>query len=1086
MQHPSKPKDVQRAKPGLRCAGFFVLRTPALPWDEIHAWSAELSARRTWDTDGALADALALDRQRLRQRLRSIIQRAEVQAALEVASPGLCHRLGPWLAGSPGRAALQLEATLVRYLMRMAGRATPFGLFAGTSTGRLSDRVHLVVPPRRHHVRHTRLDLEHVLQLAAHLSQDPSLRSQLRFIAASSVYEVAGRWRYHELRLQGRTRSCHLVDVEPTGYLRVVLQRAGDAPGATLDELAQALCAQFDDVDLTQAHDYLLELVDAGLLRSPLDLVLTGPDPVQALADRLRELPDGRVPAATLDEVQDALGELDRSRDDDDTRRRRLAHVEARLRSLPGVTDPARLLRIDLHKPGGDPQLSHRVADEVAAGAELLARLAVDGHERALDDFVHRFEQRYGDREVPLLEALDEDGGLGFGDDGVSATADTAPLLDGWAFAPQVPAAPAWTRRDAVLLRRLGETLQQQALEMELTEDDLHDLTEGQRPQLPPGMGVLVTLAPRPGAALAEPDYTLHLRRCLGPSSVRLLGRFCQGDAELERLVRAALRAEEACDPDAVHAEVVHLPQGRAGNVMARPVLREYEIPVLDPSGAPQDRQLPLSDLLVSVDRGRIQLRSARLDRRVLPHLSCAHAWRRSSCSAYRFLVSLAAHGSVEDAGFSWGALADAPFLPRVVQGRLVLSLATWNLAGREMPPEPGPDDAAHYAALQMWRARLKLPRFVCLEDGDLTLPVDLDNCLSLDSLVQQARRRASVRLCEMFPPPSDLVAEGEQGHYVHELVVPCVRAAAVAAPAFATSAPRWRHEEAGDDEAATGWLYLKLYCSVAAQDRLLCEVLRPAIAALRREPGFDRWFFVRYADPAPHLRLRLRGTPAWLWREAAPRLFAACGAAGDCIRSIATDRYVPELVRYGGPAGLDLCEQLFEADSDATVALIAGERNTGDRWRLALLGIAAWLEAFRFDPVQRRDVARACRDTQLTHFAGLPDLQRRLGATCRRHRAEVQALLDTPPPHMRRAAQTLSLRTQAATAAIAGLQQLAAAGRLSSSLPTLAGHLVHMSAHRMFRHAANLQELVLYDLLCRAWDARLQQRQQAEATDLG
>ena len=39
------------------------------------------------------------------------------------------------------------------------------------------------------------------------------------------------------------------------------------------------------------------------------------------------------------------------------------------------------------------------------------------------------------------------------------------------------------------------------------------------------------------------------------------------------------------------------------GNVLYRPVLREYEIPYLGRFGAPPEQQLPLSDLLVGVRR---------------------------------------------------------------------------------------------------------------------------------------------------------------------------------------------------------------------------------------------------------------------------------------------------------------------------------------------------------------------------------------------------------------------------------------------------------------------------------------------------
>ena len=63
------------------------------------------------------------------------------------------------------------------------------------------------------------------------------------------------------------------------------------------------------------------------------------------------------------------------------------------------------------------------------------------------------------------------------------------------------------------------------------------------------------------------------------------------------------LRAEEACRPHAVFAEIIHLPQPRAGNVARRPVLRAYELPYLARSGADPDRWLRLEDLFRGLGR---------------------------------------------------------------------------------------------------------------------------------------------------------------------------------------------------------------------------------------------------------------------------------------------------------------------------------------------------------------------------------------------------------------------------------------------------------------------------------------------------
>ena len=190
-------------------------------------------------------------------------------------------------------------------------------------------------------------------------------------------------------------------------------------------------------------------------------------------------------------------------------------------------------------------------------------------------------------------------------------------------------------------------------------------------------LAVLVTDGDQPSRS---DDFQVVLHAASGPSGARLLGRFLHADDELRQLVRAHLAAEEAVHPERVFAEVVHLPEGRVGNILSRPVLRGYEIPYLGRSGAPADRQLPLSDLLVSVQGERIVLRSRRLGCEVIPRLTTAHNHIGRGLGVYRFLCALQYQQVTPGIMWDWGPLALAPFLPRVVSGRLILSRARWNL----------------------------------------------------------------------------------------------------------------------------------------------------------------------------------------------------------------------------------------------------------------------------------------------------------------------------------------------------------------------------------------------------------------------
>ena len=109
-------------------SGFFVFRTPLLPFEELEAWNAGLEAASvSADRPEELERALAADRVRLRERLRALCDRPEILEALFLASPSLVDGLPLWLTQPESKKGQRVERVLVRYLYRMAARAA-FGM----------------------------------------------------------------------------------------------------------------------------------------------------------------------------------------------------------------------------------------------------------------------------------------------------------------------------------------------------------------------------------------------------------------------------------------------------------------------------------------------------------------------------------------------------------------------------------------------------------------------------------------------------------------------------------------------------------------------------------------------------------------------------------------------------------------------------------------------------------------------------------------------------------------------------------------------------------------------------------------------
>ena len=1065
----------------LNSAPFFVMRTPLLAFNRWEGLGAGLTSPLAGDE--TLAAALAADRERVRRQLRNIVAQPEVREALFVASPSLYEALPLWLESPESERGLKIERSLVRYVARMCGRATPFGLFAGCTVGRVDvgGTTVLRLSGVAAHRRHSRLDMDYLVAVCAALSADPELRQRLRYRPTSTLYRAAGRLRYVQARLVDGARSHHLVAVEPSAHLETALQRARD--GATVAQISAAV-AVAAATEESEARMFVEELIGRQLLISELDPPITGPEPIDAIVRVL----DGHRAAAPLAAARDALAALDETSPGADVERYRA--VATSLARLPVAVEVSRLFQVDLVTHADEATLGGAVIAEVARAVELLRRMT--RRRDPLRRFREAFERRYGSALMPLADVLDEEAGIGFRRSEAPA-ADASPLLAGLPFKQSSAARDVvWGDAERLLLDKLLSAAGRGVRELALTDEDLERLAAADPPPPPDSFAVTAALFGESSEAVAAGRFTLFVDGALGPSSANLLGRFCHGDARLHALVREELRLEEAGRADAIFAEIVHLPEGRIGNVLLRPLLRRWELPFAATSGAPLEQQLPLDDLFVTVDGDRVILWSRRLDREIVPRLTSAHNYdTSSSVGLYQFLCRMQSQNVAAGLKWDWGALADAPFLPRVVCGRIILARARWRLHSARLQPLREATRDERWRQVQAMRRELGLPRLVALADEDNLLPIDLDQVLSVETFAHLIAHRSQASVVEMLAPSAELTVRGPDGGYVSELIIPFRRPSApLGRPAAEADVvcPRARQAPAVDVSAierrvlpGAECLYVKLFAGEATVDELLRGVVAPLVAEMRSAGIVRDWFFVRYGDPDWHLRLRFFGDARALNEQLAPRLLDAARQSGRAglLWSAQIDSYQREIERYGGAFGIERCERLFTADSDAALAIIVALRGDGGadlRWRLALLGIDRLLDDLGLLLDEKLALVTTLRADFAREFAVDGPLDKAMGARFRRERAALETLLapDLPQQHpaaLGRAAFDVRSRTFVLVAA--ELRAGIADGRVALPIASIAASLVHMHANRLLRASARANELVLYDFLQRRYLAQ-------------
>jgi thiopeptide-type bacteriocin biosynthesis protein len=117
-------------------------------------------------------------------------------------------------------------------------------------------------------------------------------------------------------------------------------------------------------------------------------------------------------------------------------------------------------------------------------------------------------------------------------------------------------------------------------------------------------------------------------------------------------------------------------------------------------------------------------------------------------------------------------------------------------------------------------------------------------------------------------------------------------------------------------------------------------ESLAPEVAAWRAEDRFRQFWFVR---KPPGLRLRFAGPELGGRLEPALSTWLVAAEAADDVRGFRFGHYEPEEHRFGGPAGLAVAHDLFDADSAVVLryeTLNEDRRRSIDRHGFGLTGI--------------------------------------------------------------------------------------------------------------------------------------------------
>ncbi|MEY5068457.1 MAG: hypothetical protein RLZ47_319 [Bacteroidota bacterium] len=854
----------------------------------------------------------------------------------------------------------KVRFTIWKYFNRSCFRATPFGSFAAFTTVPLNDS-----PASPIHLKAS-MQLHHFIDWDKKSEVDKSqLYPELKLFCNSSLYIIAKDLRY--ISYDGEQFQLSSIELFPE---LEAITSACKSP-LSIKNVLGLLQSNFN-LASESGQELILQLLEAQVLFSELEANITGQD----YFDRLGMKTQNETPTYLLAERTLIKGNL----------------CTNQLHQLPSFF-------------------------------EFAARVMGKVEQRSLEEFRTAFLRKFEHNEVPLMQALDPELGIGYqGLEQVNSEV-LVELSDIETTASQQTL--NYGDFEKFLLRGIlsGSTI------------PLHEFKpkdEQAKLRLPNSFNVLVQFYEGRPVLISGGGCTAN----------SLNGRFSLASQKIEDLNRENAIHESKANPEVIFAELAYQAEKHIDNVNRRKHSYAHEIPILCWSEGTDIIQP--NDLYVSVQNEEIVLRSGRLNQRVVPRLSSAYNYGRSDLSLYRFLCDLQAQGLHSQLSFKpWDFFPGLDYYPRTEYKEIIISPARWCLPENLVK---NPEEAG----LINWLSEKQIHSPFKCGHADHILCFDpsssLDRWAFLQYLQQQCNHE--VYVWEALLDDHDSPSDESGGRYAAEWVINYGHHNQIYAPINRDERPNYFPIPEHEISLLTDeWIYVEIYGNESRANGLLLGPLQELIQ--EHHTAIKQWFFIRYNDPTPHIRFRFKAIDINMGIDLLKQLnqILKPEIQKGFIRDLQVKTYYREFRRYGSNR-MDLVEAFFHRDSLFVLEQLNSRSN---------------LEQFYADTLWYIDKLSA---------TALPCLDEQLSFVQQTAQSFADEFGWAAPQFKQLNQQYRSLKQLETTEIVIDLTQLGLLEQLMGLCENekvkwnLLADLIHMHVNRSFSESQRKQEAMIYQFL--------------------
>jgi thiopeptide-type bacteriocin biosynthesis protein len=918
---------------------FYMLRTPMLPIEFYQS-------------------ICFLDDTELKEELNRVLETKEIREAIQVGSASLYNNLE--------QMNNKVSSSVMKYLIRMSTRTTPYGLFSGINIGSFDTYTSICLDDKKNFKKRMRPDMEWLYGVINNSESNPKLVKSIKVKKNNLAYKKGDRLEnpyVSNLGMTGTKDGETVTSIRWTDLLNLVMENTQEF--IKIKELVHIILEKYPHVKEEKITNYIEELVRYEYLITSLRPPLTEINLFEYVMNQVKELENSDELYGQLDDIAHKINTYNTQAIGDS--QELLSDI---VKDMDNLYNTNNYLQIDMGISTRENVLNQSIRQDMEKYCEMLQKLAVSQLEdNSIKAYKEEFIETYGlDVEVQLLELLDEGVGLG-------APAGYSNPMSHRKYEPGIPNEK---------VKRIKELLQYKIIEsnvthnelIQLTDEDIEDMSGGSdvpKEEFSPSVEFNVIISAKSCEDVDKGDYLLFIGPNFGSIKAgKTFGRFMDIIHEHDaRNIKSVIYEKEKAmlNDEYIMVEISELSQyGRGNNVTINSNNIEYQLCIAT-NAVDTKKTIDIQDLYVGVSNNKFYVKSKSLNKKL--YITYHHMMNfRNGSNLGRFLkdITFSYYTNLMDVAFMF-QIENFEHIPRVMYRNIVMIPASWRIKKEKF-------DVSSYEnfeeSFKEWVKKNKVPRYIYQKENDNRLMLDLSSVAhtkELFRIIKKANDAVLLTETEVGPDMDRLIVHDEHLYkYCCEVVIPLIRKTVNTEknkqdnPIFESIwtqsmissnknkisfQDKNRNLFPGDEN----WYYYKLYITEIRINELIGDYVYDFCEMLIDRGIISKYFFIRYADPKIHIRIRVQAADEndHLVQQYFNDFLKQLHAKG-LVNSMQIENYVREIERYGGAELMQNAEDYFYADSQYVGQLIKlireKELNYTDE-QLGIISIISILEQF-------------------------------------------------------------------------------------------------------------------------------------------